>query len=581
MRRALRFAVTAVILAGSVSDAGAVTVGQRITQWVKKKAAVVVAFYVPSAVTFAPEVSLSTSGAGPAATAAGLGTTDSGFGIHSMCLKGTLGSTTNSGNLANWTLHNIDVTTNWGTTGANTSESVPGDNLAIDNAAGSRGSWRYNLGDSTNASGSTAVSGHAVELASLNIIRPASFDCYLWAHSINLATGLKKMVVYRNGALITSGATETGTVPAILAAITNGKGWGINAVAGNGSAGYYGGGYDIADVFFDWHIQTDNTGTNWKTYLEANGALPASTIAAFYDVASSRPRDPYAAGVWASTPLGAQPDLLFSGNKSTFATNKGSITTSFVLQGQDAGNHVLYDAAVGPSGPVDALPYLNWNAVANIVTAGSPSSFTIDNRWNPIALGDMLVVVVQSSDNSTVTRDFGGTSLTAGWTRLGAIAVPDGSSYPQNSAAFYKIAAAGDVTAARATWSSPPTISIGVPATALRSLTWHLLDYGQATSITFAGAANVSSVNITAPSISYSASSLLVNAYCPFEPSYSGIRKSPAGQNLRWKSFGSSGSIASCIITDEKLTGSGTTGTRTATQGTAHVTSGMSMVIVP
>lgn len=542
--------------------------------------------YSPWAVTFAPEVNLSTSGAGPNATGAGItfanGLGDTGYGIHSMCLKGTIGSPTSTGNDGNWTLYNNDIITNYGAPGQNTSESVPGDNLAIDGAGGSIGTWRYNLGDAANNGNGGGVSGHAVELALANAIIPGAFDCYLWAHSITRASGQKHMVVYRNGVQIAYGAGETGTVGAIVAKLTNPKGWGINALSGNGPAGSYGGGFDVADIFIDWHIPTDKTGANWLTYLETYDRLPVTTVAAFWDPNNNRPMDPYNGGVWSGTPLGGQPDILFSGTKASFGTNKGSVTNAFVLGGPDAAPHVLYDAPVGPTGPLDGAPYLKWTPVVNhLVTTGGPGSFTISNNLNPIVLGDLLVLIVQSSENSSVNRDFGSTLLTNGWARLGALYVPDGSNYPQNSATFYKFAAVGDVTLSRSSWLLPPTISIGNNSTGMRSLTWHLLDFGQASAIAYQGSVNPSSVNVSAPSMNYFGPSLLVNAYCAYEPSYAGLRKQPAAQNLRWKQYGASGYVASCIIADEKFSGSGTTGARVATQANARVSSGISLIITP
>ncbi len=542
--------------------------------------------YTPWAVTFAPEVNLATSGAGPGATGAGItfanGLGDTGYGIHAMCLKGTLGSPTATGNDGNWTLYNNDVITNYGAPGQNTSESVPGDNLAIDGAGGNIGTWRYNLGDAGNNGANGGVAGHAVELALANAIVPGAFDCYLWAHSINRASGQKHMVVYRNGVQIAYGAHEVGVVNAVVATLTNRKGWGINALSGNGPAGSYGGGFDIADVFIDWHLTTDKTGTNWLAYLEANDRLPASTVAAFWDPINNRPMDPYNGGDWTGTPLGAQPDLLFSGTKATFAINKGSVTNTFVLGGPDAAPHVLYDASVGPTGPLDGTPYLKWTPVVNhIATRTNPASFTISNNLNPIALGDLLVLIVQSSENSSVNRDFGATLLTNGWARLGALFVANGSNYPQNSATFYKVADAGDVTPARSPWLLPPTIGIANSTTAMRSMSWHLLDYGQASGIAYQGSVNPASVNVPAPSMGYFGPSLLVNAYCSHEPSYVGMRKPPAGQELRWKQYGTVGYVASCVIADEKLSGSGSTGPRVATQANARVSSGISLLITP
>jgi hypothetical protein len=533
--------------------------------------------YVPQAVAFIPEVSLIYAGA--------MTTTDTGYGIHSACLRSSTGIPAGNTSAMDWSIQNVDVISNQGAVGTNGSENLPGDDFAVDDASGTTGTLRFNYGDSSAATTSTNV----VE-GELNSSFPTdTWNCYLWAYDVAQSTGNKHFALYINGVLQSPSFNEQGTVPSIVTNITQSHGFGINGNSGNGNVGASGA-FEIADVLVDWHHATDAGGTNWLTYLDANNALPATTVARFFS--AGRPVDiggQSGAGT-CSKPLGTQPDLCFSGNTSTFATNKGSIPNSFVLTGPDSANHVLYNAALSPVGPQDAYPYVYWNNVQQVTgLSSSSSSFQPTNQGNPIAVGDLLLLVVQSSENGTnVNRAF--TTSSTGWSAPSNIPSTDNNGtggYVTNTAVFSKVATANDVTAAMGTWNATyaPTITWTTNSATVRSLYYELFDYKQASTIQASGitASTSNSTNIVSPTLTpTSVPSILVTLSCVYGITDTGIIKAPSGKDVRFKSFsGAVGTSATCMNSDEKLSSTSATGTRTATVATARPPVGASLVIGP
>jgi hypothetical protein len=528
--------------------------------------------YNPKLVTFGPGIVLQTLGGGPAATTAALtNTSDSGYGIHYVCMRGTTGIGTTVSNGGSWSVHNLDVIANWGPA-TNSSEGVQGETFTFDNAPGSNiGSLRANAGDASNTSSGTT--GHKANASIYSVLNTGMPECYLWAYAYDGA-GSTKHAIYKNGVAVLTAFTA-GSSPATFN-ITNPKGWGINASASNVN---HGSGVDIGDVLMDWHNQTDKTSTNWRTYLLANGTLPASTVSAFYDSATG-PVD-----ITNVPPLSATPELLFSGDKTAFVTNKGTVTNTFeiALYSKDttySGNtKQIWNASQGITGPQDAFPFSRWPALVQSVAGAStstPTSFTIYNNALPVYSGDLMILVVVATDNGGqyVDRNIG-VSTPTGWTRFGT-ATANANGYPMNTAAFWHRVDPVEATAARGTttWTNAPTFGINVTGATqtMKQLGWHLMEFGQSAGGVIAaspkqitGAAGVFA--ITANGITpTSPTSLLVNAFCVPNPTASGNVNPPTSQDVRWTNMSNSGTVPYCLLSDEKITGTSALTGRTATE---------------
>jgi hypothetical protein len=475
-----------------------------------------------------------------------------------------------------------DIVANPQSVSATSSETVPGLDLTSDNATGQYGSLRMNTNDATGGAnhGATSIQVGALQPFTGGWVHLA------WGWDNGFAGGSKRACLYINGIKQTNaGQAENGTVGSFNVAVNAAGGWGIN-VTGAANPPMQ---FDIAQVFLDIHTAGLVDGSNSLTIPTTNfitaGGLPVDF------------------GPTGANVTGTQADVLLDGTKATFTTNKGSATGAFavVWPNDCSGSHPqtspattpkIYNSSVGPAGPQDARPYLKWHVYGNQTGMGaSTSDFSgapVTNDKNQIKLGDLLILTENLQDTSGSHDRTAGMSTPSGWTLLptSGAALPlynTTSGWPANFAVFYKIAGAGDVTAPWADWATPPALQWTADGTTLRSASWQLMNFGQATTIQAAAAQiNGTSTAPTAPSVTpTSAATLLLTLFAIVDSSDAGITYPDTGQELRFKSATTGGAYGYVLVADEKLTGTSATGTRTAAQQLSSATLAVSIVIGP
>lgn len=521
------------------------------------------ALYIPSAVAFHPEVQLGVFGSA-------LGVTNSAVGIMSVWLRGSVGNDSNNGNDANWCALS-DMISNAGSGSTYTSESVPGLNICFDNASGHEGTARLNLNDATGGT------NHSVQASKASMFTNGAWTHYIWAWDMGFTQGNKRAALYVNGVKQTiSGPSEQGTIGSFVSALNSALGFGINLAVSNSAIL---GAFEMADCFLDCHT----TGL-----LDGSKNLSVATLNAFYN------NGPVYLGADGSLPLGSQPEVFFSGDKSTFPANRGSATGAIALHAPilttPATPANLYNASYGPTGATDGRPYFDWTLTNHLVGQNAAtSSITAKNSGNPIALGDLLIACVHLVEGSVnVDRAI---QTPSGWTLLSTTgtAMPvrgNNSGDPTNTAVFWKIADAGDVSAAAANWATPPTFNWTTNANAVRSGSCTILKYKGANGATPIQAAAAQYNNATttpsAPTVTPTGSlSTLLTLFFFYDSANAGVTVPPSGQDLRFKRAGTSLAIGYVMASDEKLTGTGATGTRVASQTTSSPSASVSIVIGP
>lgn len=504
--------------------------------------------YVPQGVQFHPEAWL--------LSAAAAGFTDSPNGVMTIMLRGTVGSVANQINGARWSLGNMNVVSNMG---AVVSESLPF-NFALDNAAGTIGTVRFNLNDSTGGTNHNAQG--IVSSAVVNGL----WQCYTFMWSTNFGSGLKRGAIYING--VSQGITtltDVGTVPAFNVNYNNAAGFGINVAPGNGDVR---GAFEAADWFID--TTQDPLG---------NGGIGAAACAAKFCTPGGVLVDPGALG---TLPFGTTPTLFYSGGKAGWAAgNKGSLT-SLPQTG------TLYNAAYNPGGKVAGRAYVEWVIDGELPahTAATASLATLNNG-NPVVAGQRLFLVVSLIDSSVFLDR--AIATPAGWTALTGfpLAVNGTGGYPTNQAIFTKIADSGDVNAA-GTDKAMPMISWTANANSLRSGTYQLICVSS-------GDPNNASVNIQhqptptqngaiagplAPSVTPTADgALMLCWYFFYDASQAGVMTPNVAQDLRFKYLNTSTTRGFAMFTSERLSGLSASGTRAATQTLSHPVVGASVAI--
>jgi hypothetical protein len=526
--------------------------------------AATVAAYTPSAVSFNQTARLGTTTA--------LGVTDTSRGLLSMWVKGSVSNTTLGITPdANWFAGLVNIACNNSATG--TSETAPGICSVWDNASGVYGTLRLNLNDTTGGP------AHTLQILKASLWSNTTWQHYLLVWDTNFANGSKQYAIYLNGTKVTGAAATDGS-PSFIDNINNAAGWAINSTTTSGSPGSF----DIADVMMDTHTTGLVDGSNNYT----------GSLAAF--ISGGKPVD---LGANCATPLASTPEICLKGTKSGFATNQGTASTALALTnptGTSSATALLWNAPYGPGGPPAGKPVQQWITASHItgLTSGS-TSFATNALANAIVQGDLLLLFVDLIDTSTAIDR--GLITPTGWTLLSTTGaalpfhVTTSGNLPGNYAVYWKVAAAGDVTAAGANWTNAPTVSWATTnGNALRSAGFTLVDYTgtnastpiQTASATMNGGAGNNGVTSAAaasvtptstPTLLASASSYAGNAF---------IATPPGSQELRYRlTDKAGGGNGYTMVSDEALSSTAATGTRTATTSALIPTMSYNIVVGP
>ena len=536
--------------------------------------------YALPAVAMHPEAGVGVLGSPLGASCGSTCTT----GVLSFWFRGSYGIQSDMNSDASWGIGGRDILSNASSVGGS-SEHVQGLDIVADNASGCPFCLRLNLNDSTTGS------GHNVLLA-VSGWHNSTWHHYLAAWN----TGLPRPVssIWIDGVYAKS---AFGSAPFYLD-LNNPAGWGINLTGANN----YSAAFEVAQVFLD-------TKPNTNGLLNASGQWISSKypISGFVNTAGPVPT-PVSFGSECATPTGEQPDVCLAGDKSSFAINQGSATgrlhvvyPSGALQthGAIVASPQIYDAAVGPGGSQVQRPYLAWVASNTFNWSGVPASansfsaLPVTNRYNAIAVGDLLILAVQLTEHRVFFDR--GISTPSGWTSVEGSPVSNNGAggFPTNAALFYKVATADDVTREGSLWPGPVVTWTG-NENAPRSASWELFDYKGASPTTPMQASSMSgsvaaAATMIAPSVTpKSPSSTLLTWFWVYDTVHAGqVATAKFEQNLRFKRSGGARqntwpwSVGYAMLSDEPLRGTMPTGTRSATQQYPAPYVSASMVIGP
>ena len=213
--------------------------------------------------------------------------------------------------------------------------------------------------------------------------------------------------------------------------------------------------------------------------------------------------------------------------------------------------------APAPYGPAGFTPHratLRWLAFA-AQAAGSSSSYAVSNNGNPIAIGDVLVLIGQWM-NSTTTPPTG--ACPTGWTQAGSASDPTNHVSAVQCWQLQTSAVASNAAA------SIPNLTASANAT--RNASWMLLDYAATAGInavdTAASGCQNNASNTSVPTPSYTttyANDTLVSVALD---DYAGNMTSfgaPSGGAVRFYNQLSLGSGVWWAVADQYLTATGST----------------------
>jgi len=481
---------------------------------------------------------------------------DTGQGVMSFWIRGSVGSSINPGMTSSLSLNdkgpigNIDA--RYGTNG----ESFGGANIAWDTSTGVPGTLRMNLGDSTGGQ----TSGHnTLGTGNAPCITNEIWQHWLWAWRTDQASGQKRQAVYANGIQVSGATTDTGTGGAFNVNTSIADGFFLNQTP-----------YPTVFEMAQFALWTD-TAAQIVTGTSPNCAISPAVVSRFYN---SGPVDFGATG---TNPLGSQPLLYYDddGTGTTFANNKGSDGSATFITANTLLSRVQ-KASIGPGQSPDR-PYFKWwafNHGGNSVFVQTAGVYTgVTNFGKPIALGDLLLMVVKFNPNTAAAYDpvvvTGGGSA---WTILPNSRQTVAGGRSINFVVYYKFAEAGDVTAANADWTGgrQPTITWTVFSTnTFADASYLLLNYGNCSSISTSNsqsnAASSSGQTMISPDLTAPAGkSLRVDIWGLYEYDDSAADYAPPStQDCRFiRENGYSSGVP--FVSDEKINASGPTGTRTA-----------------
>lgn len=496
---------------------------------------------------------------------------DTGQGVMSFWMRGSVGSTANPGMTSNLSLENKgpvgNIDTRYGTNG----ESFGGANIAWDNSAIIPGTLRMNLGDST---GGQTLGHNTLGVGTAPNLTNELWQHWLWAWRTDQASGVKRQAVYANGVQVSGSTADTGVGGAFNVNTSIADGFFINSTP-------YPGVFEIAQ-FALW---TD-VNAQIVTGSSPSSVVAPATVAKFYN---NGPVDFGATGI---NPLGSQPLLYYNddGTGATFPANKGSDGASTFITANTLLTS-LQRAAIGP-GQTPDRPYFKWwafNHGGNTVFVQSTGLYAgVTNFGKPIALGDLLLMAVKFNaaltafDHNPVVVTGGGSA----WTLVPNSKQTVGGGRPINFVLYYKFAEAADVTASRADWTRPPTITWTTNADTYQDASYLLLNYGNCTAINTSAsqsnAATATGQTIISPSLTApSGKSLRVDVWGLYQYDDSAADYAPPStQDCRFiRENGYSSGVP--FISDEKLNAAGATGTRTAvTSNTAAICNNVTCALI-
>ena len=505
------------------------------------------------------------------------GVVDGPKGVYSGWMRGSLSATYNN---TRPNMLNGNLAANWDyTPSPNNSEAAAGFNIVFDNASATNGNLRFNLNNST----STVTSN--MEASYVSPVSPLLNTA--WQHvliSWDFSGSTSYAAVYING------VNQNLGVPQLGAASFN------YSYAGSGApcvstCGFALGGNmaasspifaDMADVFIDFSHSILQAGVN---------TIAPADIAKFYNTTTKKPVRINKSGN-CSDPYGWVPTMCFTNDNATFATNSGSGGTFSVLSAPTfatpalAPSNVAVVAANYPTPIAAHTVTQNWQNGAY----GGTSSVVTAADSNQIAVGDLLVAIIQVSSNS---GDPGAIVPPSGWSTIySAYCACAGDAFLQRSGVFYKIATSADATAyngVTATGYTGTGAYTFTGPTASRASSWRLIDYvgvNQTTPIDPASTGQqnaTSSTNIALPTITtIYANELVVGVALDWgtsEGSYTVSGAYPRGSDYL---FAQTSYRPEILHFDKQFPAAGSTsGFATVTRSVAHTSQSVVFGIVP
>lgn len=501
---------------------------------------------------------------------------DTGQGVMSFWIRGSVGTTANRGMTSNLSLYNKMPIGNYDSRFGTNVESYGGVNWTWDNSSDPPAPIRINLGDATGGQ----TNGHNT----LALVPTPNLTNEIWQHCFcawrtDQASGLKRQVAYINGVKISGSTTDAGTGGAFNVNTSIAGGFLIQMVA-------------LQTVFemAQFALWTD-VNAQIVTGNSPNSVVDPSIIAKFYN---NGPVNFDVSVNDGMAPLGSAPIIYYNGDASAggFITNHGSdgaatfISTNTLLP-------LLQNAALGP-GEIPDRPYFKWfafNHGGNSVFAQATGVYSgVTNFGKPIALGDLLFMVAKFNMNVAFTHDpvvvTGGGSA---WTLLPNSRQTVAGGRPINFVIYYKFAEAGDVTAPNVDWTGnrQPTITWTINGVqTFAEASYLLLNYGNVTSISTSDSQSnpvshagqtIVSKTLTAPA----GKSLRVDIYGIYAYDDVGADYAPPStQDARFlREANYSGAVP--FVADEKINAAGLTGTRTAqTSSTATIQNNVTAAII-
>jgi hypothetical protein len=232
-----------------------------------------------------------------------------------------------------------------------------------------------------------------------------------------------------------------------------------------------------------------------------------------------------------------------------------------------------------PSGPAGFAPHtatLRWKAYATQPN-GSSSNYSVNNNYNPISIGDVLVLIGQW-ENSSAALPTG--SCPSGWNQAGNAVGPNGT---LSVVMCWQLQTANVAAGALDTISS-----LTATANADRNASWLLMDYGATAGINTVDAAASgcqynSSSSISAPTPVHTttyAKDTLVSIALEYSAGNRTSFAAPSGSSLRFYTPIGGGSPIFVGLADQVLTATGPT-TRNWTLTPAAQSMGCDIAIHP
>jgi hypothetical protein len=397
----------------------------------------------------------------------------------------------------------------------------------------------------------------------------------VWTHILvsldatNTDSATKNGAIYVNGVVSGQGGAYKDAT-AFVANFSNAAGWFLtnSPTAGTHSLGRF----DIAEVYINYSESILNPGTS---------VISAANIAKFYNAGS-----PVDLGAKGELPTGRTPQIYFSGDKTAFGVNKGTVVNGasqasglFKLPISDNIHTDFEDAAYGPGSPLPAgQAFIEW-ATSKPLAAGT--SDATEANGGIVAAGDLMVIAIAVIDTSNTTGTHLPFTPPAGF-NVDYSVWTNATNTPMTVGVFSKIAVAGDTMQGLAVaWTTANTRGGSLTSIVIKGAA--ASGYMEAIAGTINGAA-ASVSPVVAPTISPAGASDLLVTLALIWDSATKLLSVPAGQALR---LTGNISAAAVKISTKQLSAAGPTGTSSSnvftTAGVASTTRGVcvNMAIKP